>query len=58
LNGTHASYALNAQAISWMGRHSFVGVGGKPTKIGRDNSENFKGLSRLISDGLALCKLS
>ena len=56
LNGTHATYALNGQAMSWMGKHDFVGVGGKPTKIGRDNSKNFKGLSGLISDGLVLCK--
>lgn len=55
LNGIHSTYALNGQAMNWMKKNNFIGIDGGLTKIGREHSNNFKGLSKLISDGLTLC---
>lgn len=51
-----ATYALNGQAMTWMTNSGIKGVGGAPVKIGRDHSTNYGGLSKLIKDGLKLCK--
>jgi len=51
-----ATYALNGQAITWMTNAEIIGVDGGPVKFGRDHSQNYNGLSKLIKDGLKLCK--